>query len=175
MKKYIGLILLAALASATLLAAKAAPDDKQRAKGSAINESQISQLDKRLSERIAEQQQLLAMVEKILGINFTHKDTGAVELGNILSGQAKPPPAPPAPTPIATVAPVKVAEPPPPWWQSYRPKMVYLSGNDRYAVVNGKMVTSGQTLGNDVVVDKIEDEAVVLRLGTESHTYPLKK
>jgi hypothetical protein len=127
-----------------------------------------------LSERIIEQQELLDMVEKLLGMNFAQKILNSAEASAILSGKAKPAAAP-VPVAVAKVVPAKAAEPPPPWWLSYKPQMVYLSGNDRYAVVNGKMLTSGQSLGNDVVVDKIEDDAVVLRSGTEVHTYLLKK
>jgi hypothetical protein len=42
-------------------------------------------------------------------------------------------------------------------------------------VVNGKMVMSGQAVEKDVSVDRIDDDAVVLRLGTEQHTFSLKK
>lgn len=172
MKKYLGLIVLVALLSSSFLAVRAAPDDQRNRKGGAVNDAQIGQLDKRLSERIIEQQELLAMVEKLLGMNFAQKVLSSPEADNILSGRNK---APVAPVAVAKTAPVPVASPPPPWWQSYRTQMVYLSGNDRYAVVNGKMFVVGQTLGNDVVVDKIEDDAVVLRHGTEHHTYFLKK
>jgi hypothetical protein len=63
----------------------------------------------------------------------------------------------------------------PPWWLDYKTQMVYVSGNDRYAVVNGKMVLPGQALGQDVVVDLIAADQVVLRRGTEHHTYSVAK
>ncbi|MFZ4480730.1 MAG: hypothetical protein ACOYNZ_12645 [Rhodoferax sp.] len=174
MKKYTGLMVLLALASSCLLAVKAAPDDKTGRKGGGANEAQIGQLDKRLSERIVEQQELLAMVEKLLGANFTQKVLGSADVPSTLSGQAKPAVAP-APLAVTKAVPAKAVEPPPPWWLSYRPQMIYMSGNDHYVVVNGKMLTTGQTLGNEVMVDRISDDAVVLRQGTDIHTYQLRK
>lgn len=177
MKKYTGLIVLAALASTSLLAVKAAPDGKQLlgSKGAGANDSQISQLDKRLNDRIVDQQALLAMVEKLLGQSSTQRPAAVAAIENVLSGQPKPPP--PPVVQHAAVAPPALPKPaePQPWWQAYKPQMVYLSGNDRYAVVNGKMVMSGQAVEKDVSVDRIDDDAVVLRLGTEQHTYSLKK
>ena len=174
MKKYMGLIVLVALASTSFLAVRAAPDDRLGRKGAGANEAQIGQLDKKLSERIVEQQELLDIVERLLGMNFAQKILNSPEVNNILSGRAKPAPVP-VPKPVAKAVPTKAVEPPPPWWLSYKPQMVYLSGSDRYVVVNGKMLKIGQTLGNDVVVDKIEGDAVVLRSGSEVHTYLLKK
>jgi hypothetical protein len=178
MKKYMGLIVLVALACTSLLAVKAAPDGKQLAgrKGAGASESQISQLDKRLNDRIIDQQALLAMVEKLLGQSSSQQPVVGPAADNVLSGQAKPL----APPVVHHAAVVPVAVPPKPteplpWWQAYKPQMVYLSGNDRYAVVNGKMVMSGQTLEKDVSVDRIDDDAVVLRMGTDQHTYSLKK
>lgn len=172
MKKYTGLMVLTALVVTSFLAVKAAPDERyQGRKGGDASETQIAQLDKRLNERIGEQQELLAMVEKLLRSDFQQKTMERDQAANILSGQAKPP------APIAVVAavrvPVKVIEAV--WWEEYKPQMVYLSGNDRYAVVNGKMYMNQQTLGKDVFVDKIEDDSIVLRLGQQYHTYSLKK
>lgn len=175
MKKYLGLIVLAALAGTTVLAVNAAQGDKQTRSSNTVSDAQISQLDKRLGERVVEQQELLAMVEKLLRMDFAQKIMDSPDGSNILSGRAKPP-APPAAPVGATVATAKaVAPPPPPWWQSYKPQMVYMSGDERYAVVNGKMRMTGQSLGDEVVVDKIEDDLVVLRQGSEHHTYFLKK
>lgn len=169
MKKYTGLIVLASLAATSLLAVRAAPDDKQWSrKGTGVSESQIGQLDKRLSERITEQQELLAIVEKLLSKDFQQKIQEPVSVGNVLSGQVKP-----VASLVVAKMTVKAAEPP--WWQDLKPQMVYLSGNDRYAVVNGKMYTHGQTLGKDIVLDSIEDDAVVFSLKGERHTYVLKK
>jgi hypothetical protein len=180
MKKYMGLVVLVALTCTSLLAVKAAPDGTQPVgrKGAGANDSQISQLDKRLNERIVDQQALLAMVEKLLGQSPAQQSTPGAAVENVLSGQARPP-APPPPVVQHTVVaratvPPKPAQPQP-WWQAYKPQMVYLSGSDRYAVVNGKMATIGQTLEKDVSVERIEDDAVVLRLGLEHHTYLLKK
>lgn len=180
MKKYMGLIILVALASSSLMAVKAAPDGKQPTgrKGAGGNDSQISQLDKRLNERIVDQQALLSMVEKLLGQYSTQQPIATPAVDNVLSGQPKPSAAPQPVVQRAAIVPAAVPPkpvPPPPWWQAYKPQMVYLSGNDRYAVVNGKMVMSGQTLEKDVLVDRIDDDAVVLRMGTEHHTYLLKK
>ena len=172
MNKYTGLIVLTALAASSFLAVKAAPDERyQGRKAAGVSESQIGQLDKRLSERIVEQQDLLAMVEKLLGLDFQQKAQDRVQATNILSGQAKPPVQVVVAAAVKTT--VKAVEAP--WWLDYKPQMVYVSGTDRYAVVNGKMYMNSQTLGKDVVVDKIEDDAVVLRLGSEHHTYFLKK
>ena len=172
-KKYTGLIVLAALAASSVLVVKAAPDEKYQGRKAAagISETQIGQLDKRLSDRITEQQDLLSMVEKLLRRDFLQKTEDRAQATNVLSGQTKP--AEPAVVTPAAKATVKVVEAP--WWLDYKPQMVYLSGADRYAVVNGKMYTNGQTMGKDVVVEKIEDDAVVLRLGSEKHTYFLKK
>lgn len=176
MKKYLGLIVLAALAGTAVLVVNAAPSDKQARSSNTVSDAQISQLDKRLGERVVEQQELLAMVEKLLRMDYAQKALQSPDNGNVLSGKAKPPAAPVAPA-GATVAKAKAVEPPPPppWWLSYKPQMVYMSGNDHYAVVNGKMRMTGQSLGDDVVVDKIEDDLVVLRQGREHHTFFLKK
>jgi len=172
MKKYTGLIVLTALAASSVLVVKAAPDERyQGRKATGISETQIGQLDKRLSERIVEQQELLAMVEKLLGRDLRQKTEERSLATNVLSGQAKP--SVPTVMAKAVIPVVKAAEAP--WWQEYRPQMVYLSGGDRYAVVNGKMYLDGQSLGKDVVIDKIELDSVVLRQGREHHTYFLKK
>jgi hypothetical protein len=168
MKKYTALVLLATLAGASAVAVKAAPGDGSLRNGAPVNEAQIGTLDKRLSERVAEQQELLRMVERMLKISFQEKL--GVERG-LLSGTARPAAAPVAPG----VARAASAVAPPPWWLDYKAQMVYVSGNDRYAVVNGKMVLPGQALGQDVVVDGIAADQVVLRRGTEHHTYSLAK
>ncbi len=176
MKKYLGLIVLTALAGTTVLAVNATPSDKQARSSNTVSDAQISQLDKRLGERIVEQQELLAMVEKLLKMDYAQKVLQSPEMGNILSGRAKPPAQSAAPAAVKGVKTKAAAPPPPPpWWLPYKPQMVYLSGEDRYVVVNGKMRMTGQTLGDDVVVDKIEDDLVVLRLGSEHHSFFLKK
>jgi len=172
MKKYTGLIVLTALVVTSFLAVKAAPDERyQGRKAGDANESQIAQLDKRLSERIVEQQDLLAMVEKLLRSDFHQKTPDRNQAVNSLSGTAKPP------SPVVALAAVKpaVKAVEAPWWEDYKPQMVYLSGSDRYAVVNGKLYTTQQTLGKDVFVDRIENDFIVLRLGQQHHIYSLKK
>ena len=174
MKKYTSLIALAALVGTSALAVKAAPNNSADNTRSGADSAQIGQLDKRLSERIAEQQELMGLVERLLHISYPARigEGDARHGGGALSGQPKPP-APPTPAPAAA----KVAPPAPqaPWWQDYQAQMVYLSGNDRYAVVNGKMLTVGQTLDNSVVVERIEADLVALRQGKEVHTFLLKK
>jgi hypothetical protein len=172
MKKYIGLIILVAMAASSFLAVKAAPDGQNSSRiGSGANDVQISQLDKRLNDRIVEQQELLQMVERLLGMNFQPKPQNTNQASGLLSGVAQPS------VPNATAGKAKPAEKviEPPWWLDYKPQMVYVSVSERYAVVNGKMYVTGQTLGSDVHLDKIEDDIVVLRQGTEHHTYFLKK
>jgi hypothetical protein len=168
MKKYTALVLLAALAAASAVAVKAAPGDGSLRNGASVNEAQIGTLEKRLSQRVAEQQELLWMVERMLKISFQEKL--AVERG-LLSGTARVAAAPVAPAGVRAAGPVVT----PPWWLDYKAQMVYVSGNDRYAVVNGKMVLPGQALGQDVVVDRIAADQVVLRRGAEHHTYSLAK
>jgi hypothetical protein len=176
MKKYMGLILLAGLAAGVALAVKAAPDGRQAGRdGGTVGDAQIGQLDKRLSDRIVEQQELMTLVEKLLHLNFQQREMDRSTAANVLSGQAKPP-APPPPAPqVAKKADTAAAPVAPPWWTDYKPQMVYGSSTERYAVVNGKMVRRGQTLGKDVMVDGIEEDSVVLRLGTETHSFSLKK
>ena len=174
MKKYTGLIVLATLVSTSFLAVKAAPDDRRwDRKATGGSESQIGQLDKALSARIDEQQELLSMVEKLLKKDLQQSQQERSAESNVLSGQAKPP----APTvvPVATVKKVQDKAVEPPWWQDYKPQMVYLSGNDRYAVINGKMYLSGQPLDKGVLVASIEADAVVLKYAGETHTYQLQK
>lgn len=173
MKKYLGLIVLTALAGTAVLAVNAAPSDKQARSSNTVSDAQISQLDKRLGERVIEQQELLVMVEKLLRMDYVQKVLESPDGGNVLSGRVKPPAPPVAPAGAKAVK--AVAPPPPPWWLSYTPQMVYVSNTERYAVVNGKMFMIGQTLGNDVLIDKIEDDLVVLRQGNEHHTFFLKK
>jgi hypothetical protein len=168
MKKYLGLAVLVALGCTTVLAVKAAPNEKQRQGSANLSEAQLGQLDKRLADRIAEQQELMAMVERLLNMNFQGKANERAKSANVLSGGARPPAAP-----ILVKGAPKA--PPPPWWSSYKPQMTYLSGNDRYAVINGKMVTGGQSLGDGVTVESIDDAAVSLRRAKELHTYQLKK
>ncbi len=169
MKKYMGLIVLVALGCTSLLAVKAAPNEKQKAGSTAsLNEAQLGQLDKRLADRIAEQQELLAMVERLLNMDFQGKAGERGKAANVLSGVARPTPAP------ANIK-AEPKAPPPPWWLAYKPQMTYLSGNDRYAVINAKLVATGQALGDGVVVDNIDDASVVLRRDREIHTYLLKK
>ena len=168
MKKYTALILLAALAGASAVAVKAAPDEGSLRHGGQVDGAQIGALDKRLSERVAEQQELLWMVERMLSISF--QERSAVERG-LLSGAARPAVMPVAPTVVRAAVPPAVA----PWWQDYKAQMVYVSGNDRYAVVNGKMVLPGQALAPDIVVDRIGADQVVLRRGAEQHVIVLAK
>ena len=172
MKKYTGLMVLTALGVTSFLAVKAAPDERnQGRKGGDTNETQISQLDKRLNDRIVEQQDLLAMVEKLLRSDFQQKTLARDQAANTLSGKAKPPlPVIAAPAAKVTVKTVEAA-----WWEEYKLQMVYLSGADRYAVVNNKMYMTEQSLGKDVFVDRIQDDSIVLRLGQKYHTYSLKK
>lgn len=172
MKKHTGLIVLIALGATSCLSVKAVPDERYQGRnGGDASEAQISQLDKRLSERIVEQQDLLAMVEKLLSRDFQQKTQERDQAANILSGDAKPPV--PSVAVVAIRPTVKAVEAP--WWSDYKPQMVYLAGNDRYAVVNGKMYLTGQTLGKEIFVDKIENDTVVLRLDREQHTYFLTK
>jgi hypothetical protein len=168
MKKFLGLTVLVALACTTVLAVKAAPNEKKPGNPANLSEAQLSQLDKRLADRIAEQQELMTMVERMLNMNFQGKANERAKSANVLSGGARP-----AAAPILVKGAAK--PPPPPWWQSFRPQMTYLSGNDRSAVINGKMVVSGQNLGDGVVVESIDDAAVSLRRAKELHTYQLKK
>jgi hypothetical protein len=168
MKKYTALFLLAALAGASAVAVKAAPGDASAPRGVAVNEAQVGALDKRLAERVVEQQELLDMVQRMLAISFQQK---LGEERNVLSGSARPAAAAVAPVAARPVAPVVT----PPWWLDYKPQMVYLAGSDRYAVVNGKMVLPGQSLGQDVVVDRVAADQVVLRRGSEHHTYLLNR
>lgn len=172
MNKYKGLVVLAALAGACAVAVEAAPGEPAgNHRNAGTGEAQIGQLGKRLAERVAEQQELLDLAERLLGIGQPKRGADGTGRGGVLSGQPRP--AAPAPEPVKVErAPVAT---PAPWWQGYRPQMVYLSGNDRYAVVNGRMLLRGQTLEKDVVVEGIEDDAVVLRRGKELHTYFLKK
>jgi hypothetical protein len=168
MKKYMGLVVLVALGCTTLIAVKAAPNEKKSGNNATLSEAQLSQLDKRLADRIAEQQELMAMVERMLNMNFQGKAGERAKSANVLSGGARQP-----------VAPILVKgaakPPPPPWWAGYKPQMTYLSGSDRYAVVNGKMVVGGQSLGDGVTVESIDDSAVSLRRAKDLHTYQLKK
>ena len=174
MKKYTGLIVLAALVSTSFLAVKAAPDDRRwDRKVTGGSESQIGQLDKTLSARIDEQQALLAMVEKLLKRDLQQSQQERPAEPNVLSGQAKPPA--PLVAPVTMVKKVQDKAVEAPWWQEYKPQMVYLSGNDRYAVISGKMYLSGQPLGKGVVVASIEEDAVVLQYAGETHAFPLKK
>jgi hypothetical protein len=172
-KKYTGLIVLSALVSTSFLAVKAAPDergwDRKVAGGS---ESQIGQLDKALSVRIDEQNELLSLVEKLLKRDFQQSQQERSSAANVLSGQAKPTAPKVIRVPQAKVI-NKAVEPP--WWQEYKPQMVYLSGNDRYAVISGKMYLTGQILSKGVLISSIEEDSVVLRFGGETHSYPLKK
>lgn len=175
MNKYTSLIVLSALAATTTLAVKAAPSDaNSNRQGTGAQETQIGQLDKRLSERIREQQELLGMVERLLGMNYASSEAeSGRRSGGLLSGAPKPP-APPVIAPVVSkaVVPAPVLAP---WWTEYKLQMVYMSGQERYAVVNGKMLTLGQTVDKDVVLQRVEDDLVVLRQGRESHTYLLKK
>ena len=175
MKKYTGLMVLAALMLTSFLAVKAAPNDRRsgRMPGD-FSDAQIAQLDKRLNERVVEQQELLTMLEKMLHIDFQHEAPNRERMGSILSGQAKPPVlAARAVAVLAAPVPGKVTQAP--WWEQYKPQMVYVSGSDRYAVVNNKMYTHNQSIGKEVFVDRIDDDSIVLRLGEQVHTYPLKK
>lgn len=173
MKKYTGLIVLAALVSTSFLAVKAAPDERNwDRKGTGGSDSQLGQLDKVLSARIDEQKELLLMVEKLLKRASQQVQQERVAEPNVLSGQAKPPV--PAIVPVAS-AKMQNKAVDIPWWQEYKPQMVYLAGNDRYAVISGKMYLSGQSLGKGVVVASIEEDAVVLQYASERHTYALKK
>lgn len=174
MKKYLGLILLTALASSSVLAVKLSPDARQSGRNLSDSEVQIAQLDKRLSERTAEQMELLELAQKLLGMNFQQKTQDQAAAANVLSGQGKPPSVVAKPVAVATS---KAVAPPveQPWWQVYKPQMTYMSGKDRFAVINNKMYTLGQELIKGTVVEAIEDDAVVLRMGSESHTFALKK
>jgi hypothetical protein len=170
MKKYRALVLVAALAGASAVAVRAAPGDARIPSGVPVNEVQIGTLDKRLSERVAEQQELLGMVQRMLTISFQEKL--GVERG-LLSGTARPAAPPVAVAVVHAAAAPLVA--PPPWWLDYKAQMIYVSGNDRYAVVNGRMVLPGQALDPQVVVERIGADRVVLRRGAEQHTYLLAK
>ena len=171
MKKYSGLGLLLALMLSSLVAYKASAGSAEAGLTRAdLTDGQLRVLDQRLDARIDEQKQLMALIQKLVEMDYQDK-AAQRPAGAALSGPPKA-----AAAPVRAVA--KKPAPPPvaaPWWQSFKINMAYTSGNDSYAVVNGKLVGHGQPVGANVVLESVSQDAVVLRQGEDVHTYPLKK
>lgn len=166
MKKYGGLLLLGALAGSVLFTFKASAGDAGTRAGQAgIGAAGLSVLEQRLASRMDEQKELLAIAQRLLGVEFQQGERAVPAL----SGTLKPQLPPPQPAAVATTA--KPAAPP--WWSGYRVSMAYLSGGDSYAVINGKLAAPGQALQGTVQVERIEQDAVVLRNGGETHAFSL--
>lgn len=172
MKKYLGVYVLGALLCASVVAVASAPRDSAGALSSSrLGVEQLSQLDARLNQKIAEQQELMRIVERLLQISATQNQAAASVSPTPLSGTPRlPAVVRAAPAPAAVVPPVA-----PPWWVSYKLQLVYWSGDSAEAVINGKMYRKGQALGNEVWVENIESGSVVLARGSERHTYWLNK
>jgi hypothetical protein len=134
----------------------------------------VSQLDTRLAAKLAEQQELLGIVQRLLQINASQSGASRAAPGTPLSGATAVAPAP-APSPRATSAPAPAVPAAAPWWTSYRLQMVYWSGSSAEAVINGKMYRQGQALDNGVLLESIEAGTVTLTRGPERHTYALNK
>lgn len=166
--KYTGLVLLATLATSTTMAVKATPWGADAKPLDDRIDVQVAQLDKRLQERIEQQTELLNLVERLLKAD-SRIQGNISEAPSTLAGAA--------PMPVQTVK-TTPASPPPataPWWTQYQPKMVYVSPTTRYTVINGQMFNAGQSPGEGVLVDVIDQDTVVLRRGAERHTYLLEK
>lgn len=166
--KYASLLALVALLGGGVAASRAVPNEPS-AQQSANTQAQVAQLEKRLTDRIAEQEELMTIVGRLLEITVRQRTDEDAKKAQALSGTLKPaslPAAKPARTP---------APPPPPWWTDLNPQMVYMGGDDRYAVVNGKMVRPGESVGNGTTVQAVEGDSVVFRHGSETHTLYLKK
>lgn len=169
MKKYFGLMLLVALAGSSLFGFKAVAGDTERFRPQGgVGDADLRTLDQRLASRIDEQKELLGIIEKLLGMDFKQQMAQRPPATSAMAGTLAPPARPAA----VAAAPVKPAAPL--WWSRYRPSMAYVSGADSYAVLNGKLVTLGQTLDGDVQLERVDSDAVVLRHGRESHTFVLK-
>lgn len=171
MKKYFGLMLLVALTGSSLFGFKAVAGDTERFRPQAgVGDADLRTLDQRLASRIDEQKELLGVIEKLLGMDFKQQMAQRPPATSAMAGTLAPP-APPRPAAVVAAA-VKPAEPA--WWSRYRPSMAYVSGADSYAVLNGKLVTLGQTLDGDVLLERVGSDEVVLRHGRESHVFVLK-
>lgn len=174
MKKYLGIYGMGALLCGSVVALAAAPRDTSATLSqSRLGLEQVSQLDSRLSAKLAEQQELLRIVERLLQINANQSGALRPSPGTPLSGA---PAVAPAPSPRASSSsPAAPAVPAAPWWSSYRLQMVYWSASSAEAVINGKMYRQGQSLDNGVLLESIDAGAVVLAKGPERHTYTLNK
>jgi hypothetical protein len=175
MKKYLGLYLLGISLCASVVAVAAVPKDSLGARAEArLGADQIGQLDGKLNEKIAEQQELLRIVQRLLQISAIQNSAAMPATASPLSGKPGLPEGParavasaiPAP-PAAVVA--------PPWWNSFKLQLVYWSGGSAEAVINGKMYRKGQTIDDGVWVESIESGSVVLARERERHTYWLSR
>jgi hypothetical protein len=168
----IGLLLVAAMVATTVFAYTQNPWVPEASGRRAAPEVQVAQLDARLVERIQQQTELLDLVDRLLKADARSRldlqGTEAPLLGSLPSPRST------APVPAPVQEPAKPAAESP-WWNRYQPQMVYVTPTERYAVINGQMRNVGQSLGDFVIVDAIESDAVVLRRGTEHFTYLLPR
>ena len=163
MKKYLGIVVLSALVAGSAFAYRTAEDRGVGGGQGSAALVQVAQLEQRLHDQHVEHEALIKLLRQLAEINRGQPEQARP---HVLTGRETPPPAEPS-----------VAPPPSdaaPWWQAYRPNMIYLAGEVRYVVINGQMYRLNEAVDDGVVVEAIEDGEVVLRRGRERHRYSLK-
>lgn len=172
MKKYWGIYVLGALACGSVVAVTAVPQDRIGTNGGGrLGSDQVAQLDEKLTQKIAEQQELMRIVQRLLQMNAAQSLTASAVSPTPLNGDSKAPEISQVERPV--VAMPKPAEPL--WWTSFKLQLVYSSTDSAEAVINGKMYRKGQEVDKGVWVEAIESSSVVLARGRERHTYWLNK
>jgi len=168
MQKKYGAALLMACAFASCAVAYEVSDGPggYRGMGPSGSDSHLQMLDGRLAAKVTEYMELANLLAAQL--DKAQQAQGRERKLPMLIGTDVAPV--PPPQPVAAVPMVPEA----PWWSAYRLSMVMISDDARSAVINGRYVRAGESVGPDVVVREVTPGNVVLEHGGERVTLSMK-
>lgn len=153
-KKYVSAILLTAAIGSGLIAYRLAAETAPRERAMPNEYGQLQMLDEQLAAKVIQFMELSDLLTKQLdqARENQNRDSQAPLLVATQNNAS----------PVKTQQPV-ADKPKAPWWSGYRLSMVVVSNGVRSAVINGRYVKAGDTIGPGIRVHQVSDGRAVLK------------